>query len=261
MLVTPPDSLDTTKLFAELDEHGYARLGRVLSAEGVAQLGSRLDDLMLGRLKYEGMFFQRDSGTGRYEDLAYGRGWQGATLAYRKLEKLELDPLFRAWIENPLFERIARARIEGAISLYRAVVFTKAVTGGTALPWHQDGGVFWGVDQAPTLQIWTALDDAPVESGCVEVIPGSHHRGLATPEGGTIPDRLVEEDVREKRVLPLPAKAGEAILIHNRVWHRSGVNTTGVRRSALSVCYMSAATKCLRKRRAPREFMRLFENH
>jgi len=129
------------------------------------------------------------------------------------------------------------------------------------LPWHQDGGVFWGVDQAPTLQIWTALDDAPLDAGCVEVIRGSHKRGLATPEGGTIPDRLVDEDVNEGRVLPLPARAGEAILIHNRLWHRSGVNTTGLRRSALSICYMSASTKCLRKRRAPREFVRVFEGH
>jgi len=57
----------------------------------------------------------------------------------------------------------------------------------------------------------------------------------------------------------LPAIAGEVILIHNQVWHRSGVNRTDRPRRALTVCYMSAETRCLRKKRAPRRFVRVFE--
>jgi phytanoyl-CoA hydroxylase len=258
LLVKGTAGLDVARALEEFQRLGYARLGPVLSEEGRALLGQRLEDLMLARVRVEGLFFQRDAPTGRYEDLRFGLGWQGPSLEYRKIEKLERDPLFRAFIENPLFERIARAQLGDAVALYRAVVFTKSASGGSALPWHQDGGDFWGVDRAPTLQIWTSFDDAPVESGCVEVVPGSHLRGLATPKGGTIPDALLTDDLREGRVLPLPARAGEALLIHNHLWHRSLANTTGRRRSALSVCYMSAATRCLRKRRAPREFVRLF---
>ena len=260
MLDHRADAVDVAGALADFARDGYARLGRVLSDEGIRQLGQRVDDLMMARVQHEGLFFQADSRSGRYEDLAFGLGWQGPSLAYRKIEKLERDPLFLAWMRNTLFERIARAHIEGAISLYRAVLFTKSAAGGTALPWHQDGGDFWGIDRAPSLQIWTALDDVPLESGCVEVVPGSHRRGLATPQGGVIADALVEEDLRQGRLLPLPTQAGEALLIHNHLWHRSGVNTTGQRRSALSICYMSAATRCLRKRRAPRQFVRLFES-
>ena len=258
MLAVAPFSIDVDRALRDFEEHGYARLGRVLSDEGLAALGARVDDLMAGRVRHEGMFFQADAPTGRYEDLEYGRGWRGPA-SYRKIEKLERDPLFRAWMENAAFERIARAHIEGPIALYRAVLFTKGATGGTALPWHQDGGVFWGVDRPPSLQIWTALDDAPVDAGCVEVVPGSHHRGLATPQGGTIPDAVIAADVAAGRVLSLPARAGEVLLLHNRLWHRSGINRGGRRRSALSICYMSAATRCLRKKSAPREFVRLFE--
>jgi ectoine hydroxylase-related dioxygenase (phytanoyl-CoA dioxygenase family) len=56
----------------------------------------------------------------------------------------------------------------------------------------------------------------------------------------------------------VPAAAGDVVLIHNHVWHRSGRNRTGRPRRALTVCLMSAATRCLRKRRAPREFYALF---
>jgi phytanoyl-CoA hydroxylase len=256
-----PASVDISAALSDFNRVGYARLGHVLSDEGRLLLGQRLDDLMMARVQVEGLFFQRDAATGRYEDLTFGAGWQGPSLEYRKIEKLERDELFRAWIENELFGRIARAQIGGdeGVALYRAVVFTKSASGGSVLPWHQDGGNFWGVDRAPTLQIWTALDDAPVESGCVEVVPGTHLRGLATPKGGTIPDAMLEEALSEGRAVKLPARAGESILIHNHLWHRSGANTTGQRRSALSICYMSAATRCLRKRHAPRQFVRLFE--
>ena len=89
-----------------------------------------------------------------------------------KIEKLEKDPLYLAFMRNPLFERIARAHIDGAVALFRAVLFSKPASGGTELPWHQDGGRFWGVDRDPTLQIWTALDDCPVD--------GTRHRN-STP--------------------------------------------------------------------------------
>ena len=62
----------------------------------------------------------------------------------------------------------------------------------TDLPWHQDGGNFWGLDRDPVLQIWTALDDAPLDGGCVEVVAGTHLAGLATPLGGVVPKDHVE---------------------------------------------------------------------
>lgn len=252
-------TIDLAPVLAHYAAHGWARLGPVLSEAGVAALGARVDDLMQERVRYEGMFFQRDSATGRYEDLEFAKGWQGPSSAYRKIEKLELDPLFRAWMTNALFERIARALIAGPINLYRAVLFTKSGTGGTALPWHQDGGRFWGLDRDPELQIWTALDDCPIDAGCVEVLDASHRAGLATVEGGVVGDALLAAADAEARALPLPARAGEGLLIHNHLWHRSRVNRTGKRRSAVSFCYMSAATRCRRTKRAPRTFVRVFE--
>src|SRR3954468_8032617 len=218
----------------------------------------RADDLMLGRVTYPGLFFQLDTDNGRYEDLVFGRGYEGPSLNYRKIEKLEKDPLFRSFIENPLFERVSRALITGDVALYRAILMTKGDSGGSVLPWHQDGGLFWGLDRDPPLQIWTALDDAPQEAGCVEVGPGSHKGGLATPLGGVVPPNHVDAREAERHAVKLPAVAGETLLLHNYVWHRSLVNRTGRTRRALSACYMSAAVRCTRKKRAPREFVRLF---
>ena len=127
------------------------------------------------------------------------------------------------------------------------------------MPWHQDAGVFWGLDRDPCLQIWTALDDVPVLSGAVEVVDGSHARGLASRLGGVVPGNVLAKYEAESLAMALPAKAGEALLIHNYLWHRSGMNRTGRPRRAFTVCYLDARTQCQRKRRAPRAFVRLFE--
>ncbi len=255
MLIADPSTFDLAATLAHFAEHGYARLGVWASPETLAGLRERLDDLMLGRLPHAPFFFQPDSDSGRYEDLAFGKGWIGPSLAYRKIERLERDERFAAWMRNALFERVARTLIDGPITLYRALMFGKNASGGTALPWHQDGGAFWGIDRDPFLQIWTALDDAPLQAGCVEVVPGTHRAGLTTPEGGVIPDRWLE-GVEDKAVA-LPAVAGEVILIHNHLWHRSQRNHSGQPRRAFTVCLLDGRTRCRRKKN-PREFVTVF---
>jgi hypothetical protein len=245
---------------AHYREHGWARLGRIADEETLEALRERADAIMMGEVVYEGMFFQHDSASGRYEDLAYGEGWCGPSLAYRKVEKLEKDPRYLAWLSNDLFRRVAQQVYEEAegIALYRAFLMNKHAGGGSDLPWHQDGGKFWGLDRDPVLQVWTALDDAPLDGGCLEVVDGTHVAGLATPLGGVVPKDHVERADADERALALPTAAGEVVLIHNHLWHRSGRTRLGKPRRGLSVCYMDAATQCRRKKRAPREFFRVW---
>jgi len=250
---------ETLPLEAPLEHYrtfGWARLGPIAAPEALQALRRRADQLMLGEVVHPGLFFQHDAETGRYDDVPRGRGWVGPSLRYRKLEKLERDPVFAAWIENPLFARIARQVIGPDVSLCRAVLFTKAAEGGTDLPWHQDAGSFWGLSRDPELQLWTALDDVPAEAGCLELVPGTHRAGLATPLGGVIPEEVAARSGHPARSILVPALAGEALLVHNLCWHRSGRNATGAPRRALTVCFMDAATRCTR-RRSPRQFPRM----
>ncbi len=244
---------------AHYREHGYARLG-VLAPEAVlAPLRARIDAIMLGDVPNAQFFFQHDTDTGKYEDLTFGQGYQGRSLRYRKIEKLEKDPLFFEYLQHAEFAPLVRDVCGPEVSIYRALVFNKAAeTGGSSLPWHQDGGLFWGIDRDAELQLWTALDDVPLGGGCVEVLPGSHRGGLVRPIGGVVPAEAALAANAETRAVPLPAKAGEVILIHNQMWHRSQRSTSGLPRRALTVCYLPASTRCTRTKRAPRQFTRVF---
>ena len=251
--------LDFAPVIEEYRRLGVARLGRIFEEAHLQRLRERADALMLGRVVIPGLFFQHDSDTGRYEDLRYREGFVGPSLDYRKLEKLERDDLFRAHLENPMFERLARAVLGDELAIYRATLFNKSPGKSSPLPWHQDAGSYWGLDRDPELQIWTALDDCTLESGCLRFVPQSHLDGLATPLGGLIPSELVKARKAEERASVMPVGAGEVLLIHNHVWHSSGANTSGLPRRAFTVCFLNAATRCLRRRRAPREFVRVFE--
>ena len=117
----------------------------------------------------------------------------------------------------------------------------KPANSGTILPWHQDVGAGWNIDTNPITTVWTALDDATVETGCMQIVPGSHRLGILNEAHYTS-----EEDqaahCRDEDVIDFEAEAGEAILIHNWLLHRSGVNSTDRPRRAFSVAYMDAAT-------------------
>jgi hypothetical protein len=259
MLIPGAESIDLTPVLAQLDEQGFARLGRVLTGAALASLRQRAHAIMMGQVAYPNLFFQMDAESGRYTDAPMGLGWQGPSPDYRKIEKLEQDPRFAAWLSNPCFERLLRTRIVGPVNLYRAILFNKGPAGGSEIPWHQDGGALWGLSQLPELSIWTALDPAPTGGGCLEFVPGSHKAGLASPLGGLVPSQSVALANAERKAVPVPVEAGEAVALDNRVWHRSGRTVAGKGRLAFSACYMSAAARCLRKRRAPRTFFRVFD--
>ncbi len=259
-LTPQAEQLDIPSALQAFQKQGFARLGPVFSSAAVAQLVAASQRLTQSESPVPGVFYQHDSPTGRYEDLAFNAGWVGPSSRYRKLERLERVPIFLAWLQNPLFRRLTRAALGDAVFLYRAVLWNKAPSVGMAVPWHQDDGKFWGLDRPPTIQVWTALDHATPESGCLEVVPGSHLGGLASSEGGTVTEAALLSQDAASRAIALPAEPGECILVHNHTWHRTGRNTTAVPRRAISVSFLDEHTRCTRKRRQPRVFRRLFKD-
>jgi phytanoyl-CoA hydroxylase len=226
-------------------DQGYLRLGRTLMPGSLQALQGRINDLMLGRLPSDHLMMQLDLG-GDYAAMAEQTvGFKGSRLDYRKIERLEQDPLFLDYLREPCFRKLC-ARSYGAscaISIYRAMFMNKPANQGTLLPWHQDGGGIWGLDRDPLLTVWTALDDATIENGCVQVIPGSHHQGLLSDFGHTISPQQEEILCPPERIHHLELAAGESVALHNWTLHRSDRNRTGSPRRAFSVCYMDGRTR------------------
>lgn len=237
----------TETQWQEYEREGYLRLGRCLTDDELAALQQRMDDIMLGKapLDYDRMSMQLDRIPGKTDQPGQqSKGHKGATLRYRKIQDLEFDPLFLRYMQHPLFRHIC-ARVHGAdtsIACMRAMFMNKPAGEGTNLVWHQDRWTQF--DRDPQITIWTALDPATVENGCVHIIPRRHHTLINPSHGsGFLNDEQAETLVAEAEPIPLEVAAGEAVLLHNHLPHSSGVNRSTIARRAFSVCYMDAATK------------------
>ncbi|MBN9387259.1 MAG: phytanoyl-CoA dioxygenase family protein [Chloroflexi bacterium] len=226
--------------WADYQRDGYLRLGQLLSPEQVKMLCDRADDLALGKIHNPGIQFQLDTG-GAYEELPEAvSSFPEGTLRYRKVQGLENDELYAPLVHHSIFAEISAWHYgpHAPISIFRAMIMNKPAGQGTYLPWHQDGGDVWKLDRDPLVTIWVALDPAKVENGCVEVIPGSHKLGLLSTYGSTINDEDAVRYCLPEQRLSLEVESGHALLMHNWLIHRSGVNPSGAPRRAFTACYM-----------------------
>ena len=64
------------------------------------------------------------------------------------------------------------------IRLFHLTVWPKDAGSGAYVSWHQDA-TYFALEPACHVTAWVALTDAPVEAGCMEVVPGSHKLGPA----------------------------------------------------------------------------------
>jgi len=232
--------------WAEYEETGYLKLGRIDDAS-LRKMQDRIDAIMLGRadVDYAKMLMQLDSTTGAYEDAGpQSKGHKGATLDYRKIQDLEYDPLFLAYLQEPVFRDIC-ARAYGKdtpVAVNRAMFMNKPAGKGTFLPWHQDRWTSY--DRDPLVTVWTAMDPATIANGCVQIVPKSHRYGLINPthSAGFLSQAQAAAICTEDRIVYLELEPGEVVLLHNHVLHASDVNRSSQSRRALSVCYMDART-------------------
>ncbi|MDE3259663.1 MAG: phytanoyl-CoA dioxygenase family protein [Gemmatimonadota bacterium] len=238
--------------WSDYHRDGFLKIGRQCGREELADLQQRIDEIMLGRapLDYGRLTMQLDSNTDRYDQVKGGGiGHQGASLGYRKIQGLEFDALFLAYMKKPVFREIC-GYIYGAhasVACFRAMFMNKPAQQGSDLPWHQDGGSSWYVDRDPLVTVWTALDPATTENGCVQVVPGSHQLGILSEKGHTITDEQEREFCRDDGIVDLTMEPGEVVILHNWLLHRSGLNRIDIPRRAFSVCYIDARTRSSRK--------------
>jgi hypothetical protein len=224
---------------------GFLHLGQILTPEEVAALKQRADDLALGNIKNPDIQMQLDTG-GAYDELpAAVSSFETGTHLYRKIQGLETDPLFLRLVQDPTCMEVC-AHIYGShapISIFRAMIMNKPAGQGTVLPWHQDGGNVWALDRDPLVTIWVALDPATRENGCMDCIPGSHRLGLLSLYGSTVSEENVQAHCPPERAHPLEVPAGHAVLLHNWLIHRSGVNPSPIPRRAFTMCCMDGRTR------------------
>ena len=121
--------------------------------------------------------------------------------------------------------------------------FIKEANDPAFVSWHQDS-TYWGLEPADVVTAWVAFTDAPVESGAMKFLPGSHkydqiaHRDTYAAENLLTRGQEIEMEVDEAQAVDVPLEAGEFSLHHIRLVHGSEPNTTPDRRIGLAIRYI-----------------------
>lgn len=163
-----------------------------------------------------------------------------------------LSPVVRRYTTHPalaaVLGRIVGAHLrdglwDGAVKCMQSMFFAKP-PGKPGQAWHQDE-IYIPTRDRSLCGVWVAIDDATLDNGCLQVLPGSHRRGVLhrqrpherTDEFDLAPESFGFDSRGE---IPVPAPAGSAIFFNGYLLHRSFKNRSGNYRRALVNHYMSA---------------------
>lgn len=129
-----------------------------------------------------------------------------------------------------------------AYHYHSKMIMKQAQTGG-AWEWHQDYGYWYenGVLRPNLCSVFTAVDPATKENGCLQVLKGSHQMGRVThvkvgDQTCADPERVAAIAERQELVY-CEMKPGDTLFFHSNLLHRSDQNHSPHDRWALICCY------------------------
>lgn len=231
---------------AAYQRDGYLVLPRVLTEAELLPLELVFQRFISGEVPGMGRDFCDMSGP-------YGRAFEDFNLVNAVLPRV-YDPS----LVGNVFERraasIARQLMGQDNSLdYDQFLAKRPQRSQAVFAWHQDLG-YWptGTPDTRTVTCSLALDDATLENGCLQVVPGSHlepelraHRPSAwstspelRDEAHTLTVRLLDSDT----VVSLPVPRGGVTVHNERIVHGSPGNRTDGWRRTYVVAHRSRST-------------------
>ena len=140
----------------------------------------------------------------------------------------------------------ANALMEGdsAVCHFHSKLMQKEPRVGGAWEWHQDYG-YWYKNEFllpnQMISIMVAITDANIQNGCLQVIKGSHkmgriEHGFAGEQVGAS-QHYVDLALKAMPLMYVEIDAGDALIFHSNLLHRSEANTSDKARWSLIAVY------------------------
>ena len=147
------------------------------------------------------------------------------------------------------------------ILLYHLTCWIKEPGDGSFVSWHQDG-TYFNLTPAEHVTAWVALSDATLESGCMRILPDSHHAGQQNHEQGPTVDNLLSNgqqvalDIEESKAIDIIVPIGSVSFHHTYIVHSSGPNKSDDRRIGIGISYIPTRVRFVGERRVSAALVR-----
>jgi ectoine hydroxylase-related dioxygenase (phytanoyl-CoA dioxygenase family) len=221
----------------QYDELGYVVIPDVIPPDELQEIDREIDRLL------EHLLAERRA-----------RGETRAALPTGHHE--ETGSILQLGLRSPVCQQVAQDErvltlvediVKPGIAIYSVKLIAKPPLMDVPCHWHQDDAYY--VKQSPSetrMSVWVPLQDAHERNGCLYVVPASHEWGLQEHKNksyGQCRYSMDEEAIREildQQAVPVPVKAGSAVLFSALLWHGSKGNQTGTVRRAFITSYQEA---------------------
>ena len=151
----------------------------------------------------------------------------------------DLDPVFEAFSRTPeLAETVRRIGLADPVVLQSMYIFKPPNIGGEVVC-HQDSTYIY-TEPESCIGFWFALEDATLENGCMQFIPGGHKlplkkRNYRNSDGNLVTDTLDDTPWPESRKVAAEASAGTLVIFDGRMPHLSAANLSSKSRHAYTL--------------------------
>lgn len=121
--------------------------------------------------------------------------------------------------------------------------FIKDADDPSFISWHQDA-TYWGLSTADVLTAWFAFTPSNAQSGCMRVVPGSHHKQVEHRETTDESNMLsrgqeIAVDVDDDDAVDVVLQPGQASLHNVLIFHSSKANRSNHRRVGFAIRYVA----------------------
>lgn len=158
----------------------------------------------------------------------------------------DLDPVFSAFSRSERMAAAARAIGFADPLLLQSMVIVKPPGIGGEVTCHQDS-TFLYTEPESVAGFWVALDEATVENGCMEFIPGQHkgplRRRFRRRGEATIMEELTNAPYPDEGCIAAPAAIGDLVVFSGRAPHLSKANRSSRPRMAYTLHLIEAAAR------------------
>ena len=227
---------------ARFNELGYFAMEGLLSPIEVADCKAAISDLIARKDELGDQIWVQEEPVFEQGRAATADG--DPELRVRKLARfLKANGRLAAAARHPRLMGLLDQLIGPGHRLIQDMALMKPPFKGSEKPWHQDNAYFDWTPLDGILGVWIALDEATVENGCMQIIPGSHLEG-PVPHYHVRDCQLADQGVDVERIEVVPLTPGGVLFFAGLIHHGTPANQGASRRRALQFHY--AAARCRR---------------
>ncbi len=214
------------RLVASYRERGFCKIEGLLTPDQCARY--RAESLRLAGDA------SRLNGSAGYQRVLTQRVniWRDSAI----MAELTLHPQLCAWA----------TQLAGVpLRLWHDHALIKQPMNGAATEFHQDQPYWPHRDSREPISAWIALQDVPVERGCMTFIPGTQH--LTDLRATDLADATgllsLRPELAWSERVTLPLRAGDLTFHHGRTAHMANANATDQHRVAHTVIFIPRTTR------------------